>query len=392
MRGNQKAEKNQFSSIQGKIKIFAACIVFIVAICLAACSIADESGGEAIESMGALKALLGDQFLYPKASSTGYEPAHTKVLAYHYTKTNTWDYEIDFHDYAYGTDEVSEEVYRRIEEGLPVTVYIKICSFEPEHQPSNHFRGKDFEIGAYNKLIYESPGNVWDIVGIAVAHTAGSTKNGSLMDYISRTVFDVREDLKEKFDGYLSYISYAAFFHNDTFYTVEIQVDAPPDEPEEGMVKKVDEMAKSVIMDMIPKQDSQGANEIMRLAVFPTGTTAESYYFVLSQDGTLQCSMGIRSSSDITQLDFLSEIETSSQKELSSVDFQTLKDMANALEASGYNKEKEDWEDSWNAALLLNGKTYEIDCWSNEGAGLFMALIDRIIELSPIPVDLHGWS
>ena len=58
---------------------------------------------------------------------------------------------------------------------------------------------------------------------------------------------------------------------------------------------------------------------------------------------------------------------------LNKLDLQTLIDMANKLETKGCSK-KQLWTDSWDVAFLYNGK------------------VNKIIELSPIPVDLHGWA
>jgi len=147
--------------------------------------------------------------------------------------------------------------------------------------------------------------------------------------------------------------------------------------------------------DTVPARGDD-SDEFLRLAVFPTGTYNESYFFVLTNGGALKGSMGTRSGDVITQGDFLDNADASAEKQLSGNELQTLRDMAYALEKSGFDTGKQygpdDWMDSWYAALLFNGKVYEADYWHNEGAEALMALIDRIIDLSSLEVDIHGWS
>ena len=135
-----------------------------------------------------------------------------------------------------------------------------------------------------------------------------------------------------------------------------------------------------------------GVDNIMRAAIFPTGTYGESYYFVLDRDGTLKCAVGTRKSDDIEQPDFLKTIIASSERKLGDEDLQIITGLANKLEASGHAKEKLFAEDCWDAALLYNGKVYEINIWHNDGPDEFLNLIKKIMELSPIAVDLHGWA
>lgn len=137
--------------------------------------------------------------------------------------------------------------------------------------------------------------------------------------------------------------------------------------------------------------NTQKDNSIMKIAFYPTGTSKESYYFILDQDGTLNCAVGSRKSDDIKQRHFLKITESSSKKKLSSIDLHALKDMANELQIKG-SPEKVLQYDSWVVALLYNGKVYEMDYWDNNDSTEFMNLTNKIIELSPIPVDLHGWA
>jgi len=42
--------------------------------------------------------------------------------------------------------------------------------------------------------------------------------------------------------------------------------------------------------------------------------------------------------------------------------------------------------------LVFNGKVYESDYWIEKNAKALIDLADKLIELSPVEVNIHGWS
>ena len=138
-------------------------------------------------------------------------------------------------------------------------------------------------------------------------------------------------------------------------------------------------------------QLKQDTNDIMKLAIYPTGTSDETYYFVLNQEGILKCSVGSRKNGNITQRDYLIKTVDSSETLLDEHDMQALIDIAKQLEVSDFNEEKRIIKDSWNVAFLCKGKIYEMN-WHMNNSEILRKLADKIIELSSIPVDLHDWA
>ena len=144
---------------------------------------------------------------------------------------------------------------------------------------------------------------------------------------------------------------------------------------------------------------------ILQLAIFPTGTSVESYYFEVSQDGHFKCEVGTRRSDNIKQPFFLKKVVESSTKMMDISERQILLDLAIELESSTYTYKDLDVSDSWHVVVLFNGKTYETDyflllnqktyetdyfLYNHNDA--FKDLINKIIDFSPILVDLHGWA
>ncbi|MCL1896418.1 MAG: hypothetical protein FWG03_07725 [Clostridiales bacterium] len=234
-------------------KFCVGIMAFIMVLGLSGCANGDKFDEAVFDTMDALKTQLGARLLYPETLPDGYEPMYTEIKGLHYTRPGTWDYDILLHDYIYNSDDVNEGLYSRIAEGLPVIVYIQIRSFEPRHRAGEMgLRTKSVEAGMYKDLIEESPGNVWDIGGVTVAHKAINASDGSIGGALfGRTVFDVREDLQETFDAYNGYLAYAAFYHEETLYTVEIQMDAPPWEPGEDMIGLCTGMLETVVFGML---------------------------------------------------------------------------------------------------------------------------------------------
>ena len=138
-------------------------------------------------------------------------------------------------------------------------------------------------------------------------------------------------------------------------------------------------------------QLKQDTNDIMKLAIYPTGTSDETYYFVLNQDGILKCSVGSRKNGNIKQRDYLIKKVDSSENLLDENDMQALIDIANQLEVSGFNEEKRIVKDSWDVAFLYKEKIYEMNLHMNNSE-ILQKLADKMIELSSIPVDLHDWA
>ena len=138
-------------------------------------------------------------------------------------------------------------------------------------------------------------------------------------------------------------------------------------------------------------QLKQNANNLMQFSIYPTGTSDETYYFALNQNGILKCAVGSRKNNNINQRDFLKHTVDSSEKQLDEQEVQTLIKFADALEATRFDKEKRIVKDSWDIAFSYKGRVYEMNWHINDSEEL-RKLTGTFISLSPISVDLHGWA
>jgi hypothetical protein len=129
----------------------------------------------------------------------------------------------------------------------------------------------------------------------------------------------------------------------------------------------------------------------MKLAIFPVGTYDETYYFIIKNDTAIICSVGTRNNDNINKNNFMKSIKESKEVKLSTQDFEYISDLLKTLKETNLDTENQLILDSWHVALLYDGKVYEADYWENKSE-IFQKLIEKIINLSPITIDLHGWA
>jgi len=134
----------------------------------------------------------------------------------------------------------------------------------------------------------------------------------------------------------------------------------------------------------------------MKLALFPTSTLEESYYFVIKKDGTFVSLVGRRKNDNIKSNGFMAGIGKIKEIELSEKEFQ---EISKLLKEVKKDPPKKDWFggsgvvwDSWYVTLRYNGKNYKTNYWGEGMSESLNRLIDKIVELSPLEVDIHGWA
>jgi hypothetical protein len=136
---------------------------------------------------------------------------------------------------------------------------------------------------------------------------------------------------------------------------------------------------------------TQDGDVIMRIAIFPSGGTSDTYLFEIKQDGTMLCQFGVSRGKDIQTKKFYRDISEQKETRLSDEDMKRLTALAEELYENGLSSEKRLRLDSWDVALSYRGEVYEADYYDNPSEA-YRNLVDEVIQLSPLPVDLHGWA
>jgi hypothetical protein len=67
---------------------------------------------------------------------------------------------------------------------------------------------------------------------------------------------------------------------------------------------------------------------VIKMAIFPVGTTSETYYIILKDDKTFECSIGVRKNNNINSNNFMKSYNDNKKIELSSQNFQDIINLA----------------------------------------------------------------
>lgn len=132
-------------------------------------------------------------------------------------------------------------------------------------------------------------------------------------------------------------------------------------------------------------------SEQIKVAIYPTGTLSESYYFVMNIDGELIVEKGTRTGNDIIQNSFIKNREELEKKNLSSSEVSKILNLANGISETDFNVANEIVYDCWEIQIVYQEKVIKQNYWSDTSPEV-KNLVDEFIKISPIEVILHEWS
>lgn len=136
---------------------------------------------------------------------------------------------------------------------------------------------------------------------------------------------------------------------------------------------------------------STSTDEQIKVAIYPTGTLSESYCFVLNTDGELIAEKGTRKGDDIIQDSFIKDVRETKKKKLLSFEVKKIIDVADEVFKNDCKTDDKMIKDSWEVQIFYNGKVIKQNYWHDISPQV-KELVDEFINISPIDVDLHGWS
>jgi hypothetical protein len=137
--------------------------------------------------------------------------------------------------------------------------------------------------------------------------------------------------------------------------------------------------------------NNRGEEAYMKMAIYPTGTIDETYYFVLKNNSEFIFSAGTRNNDNINSKKFMKSIKDSKEIQIDTQDSKYISELLKTLKETYLDNDRQQMLDSWHVLLLYDGKVYEGDYWQNNSEA-FQKLIEKIINLSPISIDLHDWT
>jgi len=128
---------------------------------------------------------------------------------------------------------------------------------------------------------------------------------------------------------------------------------------------------------------------LMQITIYATGSYNDSYCFIVTTDNTLHAMFGKRKNNDIRTIPFLSHIDEENEKYLTDDEVNLLLTLSNSI-SNTYTESSKEYSiatDSWSIGVLYQGKTVLCNYYLAQNADL-RELVDKTIELSPIPVVL----
>ena len=149
-------------------------------------------------------------------------------------------------------------------------------------------------------------------------------------------------------------------------------------------------------------QDTSGTSEtydvkennwIIEMTIYATGHTGSDYLIQIDENNKIRAGFGTRREWDIDILgeEFFYEIRVEEKDTLNETEMEGLLHLLQELETTEGIMELDIADGSWEVILIYNGIVYGMDYWTSDFEPL-REVIDEILRLSPLEVELHGWS
>ncbi|RXZ80731.1 hypothetical protein EBB07_17230 [Paenibacillaceae bacterium] len=141
---------------------------------------------------------------------------------------------------------------------------------------------------------------------------------------------------------------------------------------------------------MIKEVEQQNESYILRVVIYPDSKD-ETYVLDLQSEHIMNFGFGTRKSNDFFESNLLEGHSQKQLKKLHESDYNNLITLADYADKANVILEKSDAFGRWNVTIIYKNKTYDIyhGDYKSDDIG---KLVQAIIELSPVRLDLHGWS
>ena len=131
---------------------------------------------------------------------------------------------------------------------------------------------------------------------------------------------------------------------------------------------------------------------LLRAMIFPTGTMDDTYYIEIDRKGYFTISCGERKNDLINEIDKMA-VEKKNNIILYKNELEYLVQVINKVNKLDEVKKRGVLKDGWEFIIKTRKKTfnfYEIDL--DDSNNELNRLVEELKKLSPIKINLHGWS
>ena len=141
------------------------------------------------------------------------------------------------------------------------------------------------------------------------------------------------------------------------------------------------------------ENENERGRWIMEMVIYPSSGGGFDYLIQIDKNNVIRTRFGSRNEWTITTLgeNFFREVRRKEERKLTEEELQRVILLAEELEATDGIMELERADGSWEVVFKYNGIMYRMDYWFDDFEPL-RNLATEIMKLSPIEVELIGWS
>ena len=142
------------------------------------------------------------------------------------------------------------------------------------------------------------------------------------------------------------------------------------------------------------ENENENGRWIMEMAIYPSGGQSGFDYLIqIDKNNVIRTRFGARTQITVRTIDesFFSKVYEEEERKLNEEELQRVLSLAKKLEATDGIMELEIALGSWEVVLKYRGVMYGMDYGASHFEPL-RNLATEIMKLSPIEVELHGWS
>lgn len=134
---------------------------------------------------------------------------------------------------------------------------------------------------------------------------------------------------------------------------------------------------------------------ILKLSVFAVAVPEKTYVLTLYSDGKLKVSFGRRTSEDITKKGYLYPEKTETKLLWPGPEMQEIRRLLNEISPETDYSDRYNMTDWWDVDFYYDGTVYQYNYSIQNapyGSPHMTELINKLLDLSPMELDIHGFA
>jgi len=131
---------------------------------------------------------------------------------------------------------------------------------------------------------------------------------------------------------------------------------------------------------------------VLKIAIYPEGTTRESYLLILYNSRELEGILGTRKNDKFDSVKDIKDVKKREKILLAEEEFGEIVTLAKVIVQNYQSENTENFTDSWSIRIIYGEQIYEISYSDRLCPNEVKLLVEKIQSKSPIEIDIHGWA